>query len=70
MSKSGHFKIVKSDEISAKKHEDRFVIMSSTDKPINDCFGNGYRTRQNAYYGFTIFNKKYKDWKLKISKLQ
>lgn len=63
MKKPGAFKIVKSETISSIKGEDRFVIMSSTDKLINDCFGNGYTSRQSAYYGFRMFSKRYYNWK-------
>lgn len=63
MKRTGSFKIVKSEAISSIKGEDRFVIMSSTGMLINDCFGNGYTSRLNAYHGFRLFNKMYSIWK-------
>jgi hypothetical protein len=43
------FKVVKSAVISAKKHEDRYVIIDeSTGKTVDDAHGNGYTSERAA----------------------
>lgn len=57
------FKIKTFGELGRETATDRYAIVSTNGKVICDCFGVGFCSRQSAYDGFRIFNRKYNRWK-------
>lgn len=57
------FKIKSFKEAGINEKEDRFAVVSTNGKIICSCFGNGFLSKQSAYYGFKVFSRRYKEWK-------
>lgn len=55
------YEAIRSEEISDKKKEERYVIVDMNGKILDDCDGNGYKTSENAYraYVYKTKNKNY-----------
>ena len=57
------FKIKTFGELGRETATDRYAIVATNGKVICDCFGVGFTSKQAAYDGFRIFNRKYNRWK-------
>lgn len=60
-----HIKIIKDDDLSFRKGENRYIVVSSTNKLLCNCFGHGFCSKESAYYGFNLSKKRYIEWKKK-----
>lgn len=65
-----HIKIIKDDDLSFRKGEDRYIVVSSTNKLLNNCFGHGFCSKESAYFGFNLSKKRYIEWKKKQCNLK
>ena len=43
-----HIKIIKDDDLSFRKGEDRYIVVSSTNKLLCNCFGHGFCSKELA----------------------
>lgn len=60
-----YIKIIKDDDLSFRKGEDCYIVVSSTNKLLNNCFGHGFCSKESAYYEFKLSKKRYIEWKKK-----
>ena len=43
-----HIKIIKDDDLSFRKGEDRYILVSSTNKLLCNCLGHGFCSKESA----------------------
>ena len=43
-----HIKIIKDNDLSFRKGEDRYIVVSSTNKLLCNCFGHGFYSKELA----------------------
>lgn len=60
-----HIKIIKDNDLSFRKGEDRYIVVSSTNKLLCNYFGYVLCSKESAYYGFNLSKKRYIEWKKK-----
>lgn len=60
-----HIKIIRDDDLSFRKGENRYIVVSSTNKLLNNCFDNGFYSKESVYYGFKLSKNRYIEWKKK-----